>query len=120
MGAEQALQTAGQTPPPPLVVNALIDTGASNSSIQQGLVSSLGLQPVGQVLVTTPSSTNVPCLTYAVRLTFPHHGGGFVDLVTVTEMPLQGQNIQFLLGRDILKFAVLTYNGAHGSFTLSF
>jgi hypothetical protein len=35
-------------------------------------------------------------------------------------MPADGQNIQFLLGRDILSRALCIYNGPHGSFSLVF
>lgn len=57
---------------------------------------------------------------YAIRLMFPQHGGGVYDSLVIMEMPLQGQNIQFLLGRDVLRLGVLVYNGPRSSFTLAF
>jgi hypothetical protein len=117
--AEAALNATGQPIPQPVSVEAQIDTGASSSVIQLGKLAPLGLNPVGQTFINTPSSQNLPCLQYAVRLLFPQHAG-FVELATVTEAPLQGQNIQFLIGRDVLHFGLLIYNGTHGSFTLAF
>jgi len=38
----------------------------------------------------------------------------------VTEAPLQGQNIQCLLGRDLLAYGLLVYNGPTNTFTLAF
>jgi hypothetical protein len=40
--------------------------------------------------------------------------------IIATEAPLQGQHIQCLIGRDVLKNAVLIYTGHDNSFTLSF
>jgi hypothetical protein len=117
--AEAALTKAGQAVPAPIQVDAQVDTGASGSCVQQGILAPLGLQPVGVSLVNTPTSQNVPCPMYAVRILFPAHQG-FLDDVTILEAPLAGQNINFLIGRNILARALLIYNGPHGSFTLSF
>jgi hypothetical protein len=113
---EVTLQAAGEAVPAPITTNALIDTGASASVIQQGLAARLGLHAVGVVPVNTPSSTNVMCLQYAVRFVLPSR---IVVDVTAIEAPLQGQNIQCLIGRDILAGGVLVYNGCADMFSLS-
>jgi hypothetical protein len=95
----------------------MIDTGATGSVIQQGLAAQLGLNPVGLVQIHTPSSTNVVCYEYAVRLVFPNN---VVFEGTVIEAPLQGQHIQCLIGRDVLAQAVLVYIGYSNLFSLSF
>ncbi len=119
--AEQVLIAANQPVPQPIPVDALIDTGASHSSIQQGLLAPLGLNPVGLVPVLTPTTQTPHMATqFAIRLMFPQHGGGVYDPLVIMEMPLQGQNIQFLLGRDVLTLGVLVYNGPRSSFTLAF
>jgi len=95
----------------------MIDTGASGSVIQRGLATQLALNPIGLTYISTPSSTNVACYEYAVRLVFPNNV--FVE-ATVLEAPLQGQNIQCLIGRDVLAHSVLVYIGYGNLFSLSF
>ena len=95
----------------------MVDTGASLTVIQTGIAQKLGLQAVGAIQVNTPSSQNVLCTQYAVRILLPK---GVVASVLATEAPLQGQNIQGLIGRDLLKHGVLVYLGTEDQFTLSF
>lgn len=114
---ETVLASHGQAVPPPAAALAMIDTGATGSVIQQGLAAQLGLNPVGVVQIHTPSSTNVACYEYAVRLVFPNN---VVFEGTVIEAPLQGQRVQCLIGRDVLAQAVLVYIGYSNLFSLSF
>ena len=114
---EEWLRERGQDIPPPVALTGMVDTGASGCVVQQGLPTQLGLQPVGTTLINTPSSTNVLCSVYAVRLVLA--GGQVVVNGTVIEAPLQGQNIQCLVGRDILAHGVLIYIGYANQFTLS-
>ncbi len=99
-------------------VLAMIDTGAMSSVIKQGLAQELSISPIGVVSLTTPSSENVSCFQYNISISFPSSVN--IESVIVTEAPLQGQHIQFLIGRDVLKHAVFIYNGYDNSFTLSF
>ena len=115
--AEVALKGADAAVPPPLAALAMIDTGASGSLLRQGLPAQLGLNPVGLAYINTPSSTNVPCYEYLVRLVFPNN---VVVETTVLEAPLQGQNIQCLIGRDVLAHGVLVHIGYGNLFSLSF
>jgi len=115
--AEAAMQAAGVPTPSPLPATAMIDTGASASVIRQGVAAQLGLYPIGVSYITTPSSTNVPCNEYLMRFVFPNQ---VVYEGTAIETPLQGQNIDCLIGRDILAHAVLVYIGYGNQFTLSF
>jgi predicted aspartyl protease len=114
--AQQALIAANQPVPTPVQVDALIDTGATGSVIASGIAQQLGLQPVGVVPVSTPSSSNVPMATYAVRLLLP---GGIIFETTAIEAPMQGQGIGALIGRDVLANAVLVYIGYMNEFTIS-
>ncbi len=114
---ELLLTEQGQPVPAPVPAAMMIDTGASNSVIQTGIAQQLGLQPVGTVGINTPSSENVQCLQYLVRLLLPK---GLVAVVLATEAPLNGQNIQGLIGRDLLQHGVLVYLGTENQFTLSF
>lgn len=114
--AARALVDAGETVPQPVKATALIDTGASGTAVQAGLLGPLGLHPVGQTSVTTPTDQTVPCPVYTVLLGMPN---GAVE-ITVIEAPLQGQNIQALIGRDVLQYGIFIYQGPSSQFTLSF
>ena len=120
--AIQEMQKAGTPVPAPIPISAMIDTGASSSVIQTGLSQRVGVCPVGLQLINTPSSENVPCLQYLLRLMFLPTGGLLMPVhfdAVFTEAPLKGQNIQCLLGRDFLAHAVLTYVGPTNSFVIS-
>ena len=99
-------------------LSAMIDTGASGTAISKGVFDKLEINPVGTVLINTPSSTNVSCNQFNVQIIFPNNVS--ISSIVVTEAPLQGQHIQCLIGRDILQYGVLIYNGHDNSFTLSF
>lgn len=99
-------------------LRAMIDTGASLTAIRDDIPGILGLNPVGVVLITTPTSTGVQCYQYLVNLVFPNNT--HIPNFTVTAVPLRGQNVSCLIGRDILGQGVLVYNGYMNQFTLSF
>lgn len=99
-------------------VLAMIDTGATGTVISQGLAGKLGINPIGTTLINTPSSTNVSCYQFDIQIVFPNNVN--MPSIVVTEAPLQGQHIQCLIGRDILKHGILIYTGYDNSFTLSF
>jgi predicted aspartyl protease len=106
-----------QPEPQPVTTQAMIDTGATGTVIQAELIESLGLKPVGVVSVSTPSSTNVMCNQYFVKLLLPNNVT--VDAVIIAA-PLKDQHIQCLIGRDILQHGVFIYTGYINQFTLSF
>lgn len=72
---------------------------------------------MGVVTVNTPSSSGVSAPVYPISLVFPN--GLRVDGVNAIEMPLIGQNIECLIGRDVLSQAVLIYVGYTNTFTIS-
>ena len=115
--AEAALRKTGTPIPAPLPAVAMIDTGATGSVIRHGLATQLSLNPVGVTYINTPSSTNVVCYEYLVRVVFPNN---VVVETTIIEAPLQGQHIQCLIGRDVLAHGVFVYIGYGNLFSLSF
>ncbi len=46
--------------------------------------------------------------------------GVMIPLITVMEVPLEGQRIQGLIGRDVLAHGILIYSGYTNTFSLSF
>ena len=114
---EEVLQKDDKDIPTPANTVAMIDTGATGTVIQKNIVDSLNLNPVGVTLINTPSSTNVQCYEYLIRLLFPNNV--IVETVAIAA-PLQNQHIQCLIGRDVLRHGVLIYTGYINTFTLSF
>lgn len=103
--------------PEPVIIKALIDTGASMSVIQQEIPEKLGLKPVGSTIVNTPSCNSHPCYNYFMRMVIPSHNLIYQGVFVAT--PLKEQNIKCLIGRDLLKDGIFIYIGYANQFTLS-
>lgn len=114
---QATLRKNSQPVPTPIPLTAMIDTGASHSAIQQGLPTQLGLRPINIASVQTPSSTNVLSRVFLVQLLMPN---GLTRDVPILEMPLRGQHIQCLIGRDVLAHATFVYLGRDNLFHLSY
>jgi len=114
---EDIIKESGQIIPLPFQTLAMIDTGASKTVIQEDVVKQLNLNPTGVMKITTASHVDVECYKYIVKILFPNN---VIFETSVVAVPLSGQNIHCLIGRDILGFAVFIYNGYTNSFTLSF
>jgi Aspartyl protease len=110
------LEASGIPLPAPIRVRALIDTGASVSVMRQGIGALLGLSPDAIRLVDTATSSHVRCEAFAVSF---HFSPEFAVDVTALEMPLHGNQIDCLIGRDILARGVFIYLGSGNAFTLS-
>lgn len=121
-----ALVQAGQQVPNPVNIQGLIDTGASNTCIDPSALNSLGLTPTGSTMMNTPSTGTQPVSvdTYDVSLIIYasaqhtpliHH----TIPVTCSEL-LVAQGFHALIGRDILKGCLLTFDGQNGLFSLAF
>jgi len=115
--AADALRKEQKAVPTPIEVQAMIDTGATGTVVSEEIVSQLGLHPVGRTRIHTPSSDNVPCPVYLVRLMFPNN---VIAQTVAIGAPLRGQPIQCLVGRDVLQHSVFIYIGYTDTFTLSF
>jgi hypothetical protein len=119
-----ALTAAGTAIPAPVLIRALVDTGASCTCIDPGVLTPLGLTPTGQMPMLTPSTGAVPQLKnqYDVSLIIPSgpHTPLVFSAIPITESDLAVQGIQALIGRDILADCILAYNGTMRMFTLAF
>ena len=83
-----------------------------------GILQALGLQPVSTVQVVTPSGHDTQGV-YMCKLGFPG-----TDIPAVGPMPVIGSQLAAfghttLIGRDILTFALLIYDGRHGMWTIA-
>ncbi|HEX9987157.1 MAG TPA: aspartyl protease family protein [Chloroflexia bacterium] len=116
---EQTLIQNHQAVPEPVSVRALIDTGSPITVIREGIAERLNIDPAGVEWLTTALSSYTQCPVYLVRLLFSHEDAGDAIEVTAAAVPLPYQNVECLIGRDVLQHAVLTYIGFKNTFTLS-
>lgn len=105
-------------PIPHIDVTALIDTGASGTAVSKKVVDGLQLVPRGVTSIATPSSDSHQANIYDISLHFPNRV--MFPIVQAIEASLTTQNIDCLIGRDVLQHVVLTYTGFTNTFTLSF
>lgn len=110
--ARTALQKNGHKPPFERA-EALIDTGASGTCIDNGIAKRLGLVARDRMVVLTPGG---PChqLRYDAALFLP-------ALQLWRELPVLGAHLapqphHALIGRDILSMGTLVYSGWRGGF----
>jgi hypothetical protein len=119
-----AMEGLGVTPHPPIGVRALIDRGASCSNVQKSILDQLGLEPVGEMLVSTASTAGTPkaVSAYAVQLFFAGVPGARfdADLRVAAADDLSSLGVDMLLGRDVLGRCLLFFNGPERRSTLAF
>ncbi len=117
------LSDKGQPVPPSATGLALIDTGATMSAVNEQTVTSLGVKPVGTVMVGTAGGPKLQPL-FAVKAFLPQPSLT-VNYAQVTGADLAGHSIMgqpiiMLIGRDVLRTAILVYDGPSGQFTLAY
>ena len=121
----ESLRLANQPIPNPVDGLALIDTGATITSIHAAILTGLGINPVGVANVGTAGGPQQQ-FTYPARFSFPGTPLPGFELAQVIGCDLTGQTVLNqrpligLIGRDVLSNAVLVYNGSAGMFSLSF
>lgn len=127
-----SLRQARQAIPQPVIVDALIDTGAESCCVDPSIVAQLGLPLYAFGLSAAPGTAAppIPALGGATVGTFHTaglaivHPAGQPDLVVpnivVQTLPLVAFGIEAVIGRDVLASCVLVYNGPAGSATLAY
>jgi predicted aspartyl protease len=110
---EAALRAAGEPVPRPILLPALIDTGSTVTVVRTEVLRGLGLPMASVRSVHTASQRSVLCDAYLVHLTFPE--GHSVETEAVG-LPLSGQHVDALLGRDVLAGMRLLYLGCFNLF----
>ena len=120
---QSAMKDNGLAIPPPVVGRFLVDTGASCSMIDDSIVSALNLQPTGQCDIHTPSTGTVAAKAFQYDIALMiHHDDNvrFFPTLPVISNNFGTQNIQGLLGRDVLEKCLLVYDGTAQTFSLAF
>lgn len=112
--------------PEPVPVRVLIDTGSSHTLFSPQIFHRLGLTPVGKEMLLTPSTPADqphPCDVYFVSLFvvangFPHEFGD--RRVVGADCFGPRDDLQGLIGRDMLARCNMWYLGRDRAFTLNF
>ena len=113
----------GLTPPPPLPVRGLIDTGATLSGVSRTIMSHLGLTPDGIVNVHSSAGgiVAIPKDSFEVCAYIWNPVSQYlVGSLTVTDYLPTSSEIDALIGWDILRHCDFTSNRDTGVFTLQF
>lgn len=99
---------------------ALIDTGASVTSVDETRLRALGLRPKAFTDVATASSARVEQPIYTCVLSFPGTPLPTIPFNEVIGSNLAGFGFSALIGRDVLANCQLVYNGPEGFWTIAF
>jgi hypothetical protein len=111
-----AMKAQGQAVPPAQKVVLMVDTGASITGIRDSVAVAAGLTATGSVQVGGVAGTQNSAI-YAAKLSLPKYNIDF-DAVQIAGFQLPGQqDIDGLLGRDLLEKLTLVYNGPTGDFS---
>src|SRR2546421_3385291 len=91
----------------PIETTAEIGTSFACTYIQEGVATSLGLEPTGTVKITSTTKPVSVAQRYLIRLVFPQNNLAFeVQAIEVPYMLRPSVRIKCLIGRDILQHAV--------------
>jgi hypothetical protein len=119
----EALKKAGIPFSSPSVGLGLLDTGASCSALDRGLIAGLGLDFRGITHIHTPSTGPAfqacnqfdACIILGETQPQP-----LMVTLPVIESDFATQGFHALIGRDVLRHCVFTFEGPNGSFRLEF
>lgn len=121
-GDRDRYRQAGLTPPAPQKLDALVDTGANVSWVDILLVSTLQLPMAGGPKMLASAAGNPPTAhdVHFAEVQFPGTGfGGYLCQQFGVRALRPNVPFDVVIGRDILKDFVLTYDGRRGWFELS-
>lgn len=121
-----ARQQAGFVTAAPVEVDALIDTGAEATCIDTPIITQLGLPATTGTLANVPSLGGIAgSVMDSAGLTLLHHSNKRTHHLDISAVPVMGLNlstfgVKAILGRDVLAYCVLIYDGLSGTFTRSY
>lgn len=100
----------------PVTMNAMIDTGASITTLQDSVAQRAGLQQTGSTQLSGVGGVQISPI-YAASLAIPEFGVT-VDAIEVASVQNPFPGVEMLLGRDLLRNLSLEYHGLQGQFAL--
>ena len=104
--------------PDPITGNALIDTGASVTCIDQSAAQKAGLPVVDSSPISSATHSNAVVPIYAGRLMIQNLHQN-IESKRAYGVNLDSQGLIALIGRDLLASCIFIYNGPDSSFSLS-
>ena len=112
------LLARGAKVPTPLATLALIDTGASNTCIDNALAVTIGLPVVDTMKMTSASHDAIDQPVYPINIEFIGTPIQF-GVLKAMGANLAAQGLGVLIGRDVLSSVAMFYNGPVGQITFS-
>jgi hypothetical protein len=114
--------------PQPIAGYALIDTGASASAVHEQIFTDFGVQPIDHIPMSTPHTKDKSSFVYPAKIQFPGLnlvGDFMLSMMRVVGCELKwktfdDKEIIMLVGRDLLKYFLMVYNGVQSDVTLSY
>jgi hypothetical protein len=119
----ESLKKAGRPYSPPLVILGLIDTGAGMSALDVQVISMLDLNPRGIVSIHTPSTGPAYENRQSYDACFVLGENEATSLVVNREVigsEFASQGFFALIGRDVLRYCRMVYDGPQDRFTLEY
>jgi predicted aspartyl protease len=113
-----SLLAAGQKVPAPVQALGLIDTGASNTCVDNDLALRLGLPVVDTVKMHSASHQAVEQPAYPISIEIIGTPIQF-SVPKAMGASLSSQGLGLLIARDVLAMFTMFYNGVTGQITLS-
>jgi predicted aspartyl protease len=113
-----ALTQQGRLTPQPVAGLALLDTGASNTCIDDAEAQKMGLPIIDVGSMSSASHAKTPSNIYPIQIEVTGFPIRFQSPRTMGAA-LNEQGLLLLIGRDLLRHCTLFYNGSVGQITLS-
>jgi hypothetical protein len=121
---KQHLAAGGLPIPAPVSGFALVDTGAFATAVDESVFTALGVPPMDKIPTDTPHGAGTSNV-YPASVSFPG--------MNVTDLPMErvigctlkwktkdDKEILMLMGRDLLRWFLLIYNGPNSDITLCY
>jgi predicted aspartyl protease len=118
------LSEKGLAIPAPQAGFALIDTGAFATAVDQSIFDALGVPPIDKINTSTPHGMSESPV-YPATVSFPGLMLSEMPMERVVGCNLKWQNVEgkeviMLLGRDLLQYFLLVYNGKSADIFLAY
>ena len=112
------LAQQGKPAPEPINGLALLDTGASNTCIDDAEAQKMNLPVIGVGSMSSASHSRTPSNIYPIQIEVTGFPIRFQSFRTMGAS-LNDHGLLLLIGRDLLAHCALFYNGTTGQITLS-